>query len=54
MTLADKNSLRIFEWKALRKIYGPLKENQRWRIRTNHEIQEIINDEDIVKSVKSR
>jgi hypothetical protein len=29
MTLADENSLRIFERKVLRKIYGPLKENHR-------------------------
>jgi hypothetical protein len=32
----------------------PLKENQRWRIRRNQEIQEIINDEDVVRTVKSR
>jgi hypothetical protein len=31
-----------------------LKENHRWRIRTNKEIQKIINDEDIVRFVKSR
>jgi hypothetical protein len=54
MTLADENSLRIFERKVLRKIYGPLKENHRWRIRINKEIQEIIDDEDIVRFVKSR
>jgi hypothetical protein len=48
MTLTDENSLRIFERKVLRKIYDPLKENHRWRIRSNKEIQ-IINDEDIVE-----
>jgi hypothetical protein len=40
--------------KVLQKIYGPLKANHRLRIRTNKEIQEIINDEDIVRFVKSR
>jgi len=40
MTLADENSLQIFERKVLHRIYGPLKENQRWRIRTNQEIQD--------------
>jgi hypothetical protein len=36
------------------RLYGPLKINQRWRIRTNQEIQEIIKNEDIVRFVKSR
>jgi hypothetical protein len=54
ITLADENSLQIFERNILQKIYGPLKANHRWRIRTNKEIQEIINDEDIVRFVKSR
>jgi hypothetical protein len=39
---------------VLQKIYGPLKANHRWRIITNKEIQEIINDENIVRFGKSR
>jgi hypothetical protein len=32
----------IFERKILRKIYGPVKENELWRIRRNDELEDII------------
>jgi hypothetical protein len=37
------NKLLIFERKILRKIFGPNNENGIWRIKTNQELDEIIN-----------
>jgi hypothetical protein len=34
--------LAVFERKILRKIYGPVKENELWRIRRNDELEAII------------
>jgi hypothetical protein len=36
-----------------RQIYGPIKEEESWRIRTNKEIQAILQGTDIVKFLKS-
>jgi hypothetical protein len=36
------------------KIYGPVREGERWRIRSNQELEEILRDEDIVRFVKFR
>jgi hypothetical protein len=38
---------------VLRKIYGPVCENEEWRIRTNTEVMELYDDLDIVTEVKS-
>jgi hypothetical protein len=38
MTMEGTTTLRIFERKIVRKIYGPIKEKKCWRIRTNKEI----------------
>jgi hypothetical protein len=37
----------------VRKIYGPVKEGEHWRIRTNKAIQDILEGEDNVKFIKS-
>jgi hypothetical protein len=34
----DENMLRIFERRMLRRMYGPIKENDIWRSRYNHEL----------------
>jgi hypothetical protein len=38
LTLTEEKALRIFERKIIRKIYGPVMENNIWRIRYNKEI----------------
>jgi len=37
-----------FERKFLRRIFGPMKENQIWRIKNNEELDELIKHENIV------
>jgi hypothetical protein len=54
ISAADKNALHVFEWKVVRRIYGPVREGERWRLRSNRELEEILRREDIVKFVKSQ
>jgi hypothetical protein len=54
MSAGDENALHVFERKVLRRIYGPVREGERWRIRSNRELEEILRGEDIVKFVKSQ
>jgi hypothetical protein len=51
--MGDVNALRISERKIIRKMYGPTKEGDSWRIRTNKEIRDIVLGADIVKLIKS-
>jgi hypothetical protein len=44
----------VFEKKILRKIYGPVKENELWRIRRNDELEDINKGENIVRFIKSQ
>jgi len=56
-TLTNRNEqqLRTFERKILRKMFGPVQdENGIWRIRKNHEVNELIGSADIVRFIKSR
>jgi hypothetical protein len=46
--------LAVFERKILRKIYGPVKVNELWRIRRNDELEDIIKGETIVRFIKSQ
>ena len=43
-----------FENKVLRKIYGPVVENNQWRIRHNREIRDRYDEPDITAIVKSQ
>jgi len=44
-------ALAVFERKILRKIYGPVKENEVWRIRRNDELEAIIKGDNIVRFI---
>jgi hypothetical protein len=49
-----KRVLAVFERKILRKIYGPVKENELWRIQRNDELEDIIKGDNIVRFIKSQ
>jgi hypothetical protein len=44
----------MFERKIIRKIYGPVMENNMWRRRYNEEINTLLKGEDIVRFMKSQ
>jgi hypothetical protein len=44
--------LLVFERKILRRIFGPTKEDQIWRIKTNEELDKLIKHKNIVKYIK--
>jgi hypothetical protein len=46
--------LEVFERKILRKIYGPLKENELLRIRRKDELEAIIEGENVVRFIKCK
>ena len=52
--MEEETALAVFERKILRKIYGPVKENDLWRIRRNDELEAIIKGENIVRFIKSQ
>jgi hypothetical protein len=54
LTVTEENALRTFERKIIRKIYGPVMENNIWRIRYNEEINTLLKGEDIVRVIKSQ
>jgi hypothetical protein len=50
----DEQYLIMFECKILRKIFGPVQnEDGSWRITMNHELSELIGNADIVRFIKS-
>ena len=46
--------LLVFESKFLRRIFGPTKENQIWRIKTNEELDKLIKHKNIVNHIKAQ
>ena len=54
LTMEEERALTVFERKILWKIYGPVKENDLWRIRRNDESEATINGENIVRFIKSQ
>jgi hypothetical protein len=54
LTITKENALRMFEGKIIRRIYGPMMENNVWRIRYNEELNTLLKGEDIVRFIKSQ
>ena len=46
---ADAAALRVFERKVLRKIFGPVRAVDDFRIRFNSELYELLDDKDVVQ-----
>jgi len=46
--------LLVFERKILRRIFGPTKENQIWRIKTNEELDKLIKHKIIFNHIKAQ
>jgi translation initiation factor 2 gamma subunit (eIF-2gamma) len=44
----------VFERKILRRIFGPTKENQILRVKTNEELEKLIKHKNIVNYVKAQ
>jgi len=49
--MEQEKALAVFERKIPRKIYGPVKENELWRIRRNDELEAKIKGENIVRFI---
>jgi hypothetical protein len=47
-----EEALRVWERKILRKVYGPKRDTNEWRIHTNKELQDQYRSADIVTSIK--
>jgi hypothetical protein len=54
LTAKDENNLRIFERQILRKIFGSVNIDNIWRIRSNMEIDKLIQGADIVRLIKAQ
>ena len=50
----EEKQLIVFENKILRKIFGPINEDNVWRKRHNYEIRELYKGPDIIAELKSR
>jgi hypothetical protein len=50
----ELHKLLIFERKTLRKIYGPVKDQENWRIRTDSELDTLTGGVNIVRYIKAQ
>ena len=46
--------LLVFERKILRRIFGPTKENEIWRIKTNEELDKLIKHRNLVNCITAQ
>jgi hypothetical protein len=54
LTAVEKNALRRFERKVLRKIHGPVVDKGVWRARYNNELCKLMGGEYIVRFIKAQ
>jgi hypothetical protein len=55
LTNRDEKHRRIFESRILRKVFGPVQnEDGSWRIRINYKLNELIENADIVRFIKCK
>ena len=54
LTETTIQKLLVFERRILRRIFGPTKENQIWRIKTNEELEKLIKHKNIVNYIKAQ
>jgi len=52
--MEEGRALAVFERKILRRICGPVKEKELWRIRRNEELEATIKRENIVRFIKGQ
>ena len=48
------HKLLVFKTKILRRIFGPTKENQIWRVKTNEELDKPIKHKNIINHIKAQ
>ena len=48
----NEEQLQVFERRILRKIFGPICDNGKWRIHYNSELYFIYTEPDIIKTIK--
>jgi hypothetical protein len=53
-TESELQKMLVFEQKILRKIYGPVKDRDNWRIRTNSELDTLTGGVNIVRYIKAQ
>ena len=52
MTAADEHAVGVFERRILRVIFGPKKEGDLFKCRSNNELYQLFREADIVKRIK--
>ena len=52
MTIADENAIGVFERRVLRIIFGPKREGDFYKSRSNAELYQLFNEADIVRRIK--
>ena len=50
----EQGTVRRFERKIVRRVYGLIKEDAEWRIRNNQDIDKLLKHKDIVRFVKAQ
>ena len=46
--------LLVFERRILKRIFGPTKENQIWRVKTNEELNRLVKHKNVINYIKAQ